>query len=268
MNRQASRSTALYLNEISQTETIDSEEERILIYRWQRKRDTVARDALVRSHLRFVVTVARQHTRDPERLPDFIAAGNVGLLIALDRFDLAKNMRFLTYAAWWIRKEIFDEDYSTSTVVYVPPHRQKARRKKVKAFQRALTERGPDAAEVQAIDPGEAEGTTLGLDLLREALEDRRARSGPGLSEGELAAVSAAPNEADDQDRLRRAIARLPSREQTVLNLYYGVKDDPRSLRQIAALLDCSSERVRQLKDDGLVALKHLLAEPLPTSGS
>ena len=225
-------------------------EERRLIQRWQKHKDTKARDTLVKSHLRFVVTVARKRTKDPEKLQDLIASGNIGLLKAVDRYDLARrpSPRFLTYAGWWIQKEIADEDYATTTVVHVPTHRQKAQRKAAKIYQRTVQAHGTEAKQLAKLDPGSPEGLSVSMEIVQELVEQE---------------APDAPHTADTRNAnqaLRDAIAKLPVREQTVLNLYFGVKDDPRNFSQIATLMDMCPERVRQIKLNGIKLLKGALA--------
>lgn len=242
------RSASLYYNEIARTTPInDPDEERRLIYQWKRYKNIAARNALLHSHLRFVVKVARRFSKDPGLLPDLIAAGNVGFIRALEKFELSKKTRLLTYAGWWIQEEIFKELYGSNSLVHVPVHRQKAQRKKAKSFQKALAEYGPDAAEVRHMDPGTPEGVTVALDVLRESEEDDPLRTPVSF---EARAVNS---------KLREAIASLPTREQTVLNLYYGIKDDKRNLVQIASILGMSPERVRQIKLNGEKQLRTTL---------
>ena len=244
-----SRSIVVYYSEISRTNPVnDPGEERRLILRWQKHKDLMARDTLIKSHLRFVVTLAKKRTRNSEKLQDLIAAGNLGLLKALDRFDLRKKVRFLTYASCWIQEEMFKEDYATTSLVHVPTHRQKAQRKKARQFQQALAQHGPDASSVQALDPGVPEGATIDIETLRDTYEEDPART-------------QVLYETDDANRrLRHAIGGLPDREQTVLNLYYGIKDEPRNLVQIGSFLGMSPERVRQIKIAGMRLLKETLA--------
>ncbi len=263
------RSVTLYYDEIGRTTPVsDPDEERRLILRWQKHKDAKARDILLKGHLRFVVKLARKRTKDHDRLQDLIAAGNLGLVKALDKYDLTRRppTRFLTYAGWWIQKEMLDNDYATSTLVHVPTHRQKAQRKKAKAFQLALQKHGP-TPQTTSLNPGYPEGMTVALDELRDVIENRRyfdeSHKVPGwVSENDIALMSESMRETTDTDRvLRLAISHLPPREQTVLNLYFGVKDDPRNLVQIAALLEMSPERVRQIKIAGVKQLKDVLAD-------
>jgi RNA polymerase sigma factor (sigma-70 family) len=243
----ASRTSATYYSEIARTPIIDDpDQEKQLLRRWQEKRDLKARDAIVQTHLRFVVKQAHKRTKDPEAVKDFIAAGNLGLLKAADKFDWKRKpyIRFLTYAGWWIYEEMSNQDYTSSTLVHVPAHRQKAQRRQAREYRAAIQENGPEF--VCDMDPGLPEGVVTTLDAARNA------------ADSELE-----PTSAYGAERLRalvrEGISRLPTREQTVLNLYYGVKDEPRNLVQIADLMGMCPERVRQIKINGMTLLHDVL---------
>lgn len=242
---------SIYGEEIARTPVVsDPEEERRLIWRWQKRKDLKARDALVQSHLRFVVQQARRRTKDPERVKDLVSAGNLGLLIAADRYNLNHRpvLRFLTYAGWWVRKEMSDLDYATASLVHVPTHRQKAQRRKARDFQRALQQGGPGAPE--GVDnPGAPDGATVPLELSHEA----------AAAESDILLFDMLET-TQTHTLLRNLISGLPLREQTVLNLYFGTKDEPRNLVQIAALMDRSSEHVRQIKINGMQLLRSALS--------
>ena len=95
-------------------------------------RNIAPRQKLIEGNLRFVMRVAKKYTNNPDYLQKLVSAGNVGLVIAVDRFDIVRNSRFLTYAAWWIRKEILDEMSSSSSPVHVPAYLQKQLRKEAR----------------------------------------------------------------------------------------------------------------------------------------
>lgn len=240
------RTSAAYYAEVARAETVnDPEEEKRLLRRWQEKRDVKARDAIVRTHLKFVVQQAHRRTKDPEAVKDFIASGNLGLLKAADKFDTRRKpyIRFLTYAGWWIYEEMSNQDYTSSTLVHVPAHRQKAQRRAAREFRAAIQEHGPE--HVQGMDPGLPEGVVTTLDAARNACDEKE----PGSAYGAERLRSL----------VRRGISLLPIREQTVLNLYFGVKDEPRNLVQIADLTGMCPERVRQIKINGMHLLQRVL---------
>lgn len=237
------RSAKLYYTDISKVPILKADEERKAIIRWRKYKDVAARDAVIKSSLRFVVTIARKHTKDPDRLSDLIAAGNVGLMNALDRFDIKKKFRFLTYAAWWIAESIHREIYAANPV-HIPTHRQKAQRKAAKEYAQAMAQKGPEDKSLQKLDQGLPDATAVALELLGDIAVD-------GLK-------STFNNKQADR-LLRSAIEELSPREQTVLYLYYGLKDQSRNLGQIARLIDMSPERVRQIKIAAVKTLKEIL---------
>lgn len=244
MSYELDRSAKLYYEDISKVPILTAEEERKLITLWKKKKDIKARDQVLKSCLRFVVSIARKHTKDPNRLPDLIAAGNVGLMNALDRFDVKKKFRFLTYAAWWIAESIHRETYAANPV-HIPTHRQKAQRKAAKEYAQALAKQGPESESLKALNPGLPDATAVALELLGDVAGDSK---------------NNITNKQADK-LLRKAIENLSTREQTVLYLYFGLKDTSRNLGQIARLLDMSPERIRQIKIAAVKALRDILAK-------
>lgn len=245
------RSASQYLGEIAQvTPVSDPLEERRLILRWQKHRDVTARDKIIASHLRFVVSVARKRSKNPDRLPDLISAGNIGLLKAIDKYDLNRKpaTRFLTYAGWWVQKEVADEDYATSSIVHVPTHRQKTQRREYRAHARAVAEYGEGSEQ-------ETKARPTPLDCLRSSVNDWL----DVAAECAVSSLIEGPDNASASKQVRRAIDLLPPREQTVLNLYFGVKEEPRTFIQIGALLGVSPEYVRQIKVMAAERLKAIL---------
>lgn len=250
MKNPVSRTAATYYAEIARTPLVDDPvEEKNFLRRWQEDKDIKARDAIINTHLRFVVKMAHKRTRDPEAVQDYIAAGNIGLLKAADKFQWWRKpyIRFLTYAGWWIYEEMSSQDYTSSTLVHVPAHRQKAQRKQAREYRNTMQEGGPDS--VADMDPGLPEGVVVTMDAIKYTANP---------PEGETESIFST-----DRMRtlLRASIARLPTREQTVLNLYFGMKDEPRNLVQIAAMLDVCPENIRQIKVKGMQLLYNDLKE-------
>ena len=240
------RTASMYYAEVARMPLVDDPtEEKRLLQRWQQRKDVRARNAIVQTHLRFVVKMAHKRSKDPEAVKDFIAAGNLGLLKATDKFDWSRKpyIRFLTYAGWWVYEEMSNQDYTTATLVHVPAHRQKAQRRNQREFRAAVQEHGPDSAAVRGMNPGLSESIVMPIEAARHTAN---------VADGE-------PTSTYGSDRLRaivrEGIGRLPSREQTVLNLFYGVKDDARNLVQIAAIMGMCPERVRQIKLNGMQLL-------------
>lgn len=199
------------------------------------------RARLVSGNLRFVIGQAHRYTSDPELFKDLISAGNIGLLNSIDRFDLSKGFRFLTYAGWWVRKEIRDE-LSKQTTVRVPVHRQKQRRKNRKNG----IETPPDVVM-----------TTLDVCDRWESID---------FEDGIIFEFSA--------DRLRDMLRRLTikQRDLCIVLYYFGIADqdrraEPKTLKEISEIVGVTPERVRQIKSSVIEKLKaHLETKGLTSS--
>lgn len=244
-------SSSLYYQDIARTPVVeDPREERRLIKRWQRNQDTKARDAVVQSHLRFVVKQAHKRTKDPIAVQDYIAAGNLGLLKAIDRFECDRKppIRFLTYAGWWVHKEMMDVDYATNSLVHVPTHRQKEQRRQAHAHTQAALKHGPNSAEAKATEFTRHADLVVTLDSVDDAELDCDTELANGYHAQQL------------RELVENAIAKLPPRESLILRLHFGLRDEPRNLVQIASLMQMTPERVRQIKVSALQMLKRELS--------
>jgi RNA polymerase sigma factor (sigma-70 family) len=244
---------AIYYNEIGRTPVIrDATEERRLIRLWQQNKDLKARDAVVQSHLKFVVRQAHKRTKDPTAVQDYIAVGNLGLLKAIDRFDCERKppIKFLTYAGWWVHKEMSDHDYATSSLVHVPTHRQKEYRRAARA------KRAAEAAGTPVPDADALVGTVPYCDgSALDSVDDDE------LSRGGTASAAEAAGADERREAVERILEELPNREAVILRLFFGFRGESRTLAQIAVLTHMTSEEVRQAKTRGLKLLRELLSE-------
>jgi RNA polymerase primary sigma factor len=254
-----------YLADIASTKPLSREREVELAARIK-EGDMEARDELVKANLLFVVSVARpfQHCGVP--LSDLIGAGNLGLMIAAERFDGTKGYKFISYAVWWIRQSILVAIAEQPRVVRLPMsqiglmQKMATRRKRLESGQDRDVEEWAEALGVSVERVTEAlvsEARLRSLD--REWGEEREGRS--------LADVVADPHQplpdaealqASDQAHLERLLSVLDNREQYVLRLYFGFEGgDPLTLEQIGRTLGLTRERVRQLKEKALAKLTH-----------
>jgi RNA polymerase primary sigma factor len=201
------------------------------------RRNFKARDRLISGALRFVVKVAKEYafrTKGPnfdnEVLTTLISAGNIGLLVAADKFDATRNTKFLTYAAWWVREKILEE-LDSQGIIRVPAHKQKALRAQRKYGNGTEVEAAHVTLDtVESIDAAGHCDHHLERDLVNTY----------GLS------------------ALRQALDALLFRERDkyIVLAYFGAREEPKNLRQISNRLDLSSERVRQIKKNTMEQLK------------
>ncbi len=256
-----------YLREISKYPLINRKEEARLA-RGIRRGDEDALDKLVRSNLRFVVSVSKKYRNQGVPLGDLISEGNVGLIRAARRFDEKKGTRFISYAVWWIRQAIFQALAEQSRIVRVPLNRAAVLHRIGRCRSGLLQDLGRDPtvgeiAEGLEICQEEVE-RTLTLSQLHLSLDapvspehdDRLLDSLPDP-------VSRAPDEATFEkaraDTLEAALSTLKERESTVLRLYFGLDGEAKTMEEIGVVLGVTRERVRQIKEAALAHLKRAL---------
>ena len=266
--RASSRAGSLdqYLKEISQYPLIDRAEEARLA-RLIRKGDEEALDKLVRSNLRFVVSVAKKYQNQGVPLSDLINEGNLGLIRAAHKFDEAKGIKFISYAVWWIRQAILQALAEQSRIVRVPLNRAGALYRIGRRSSTLLQELGrePTVAEIaEDLDVSKEEiESTLAISHSHLSLE---APMTPGEDNRLLDylpdQLSPGPEDEAFEHALKATIeeslSTLKEREAKILRLYFGLDDqDPMTLEQIGQILGITRERVRQIKEKALLRLRH-----------
>jgi RNA polymerase primary sigma factor len=254
-----------YLIEISKHELLSVEEEYSLAKK-VREGDLDALDLLVKSNLRFVVSVAKQYQGQGLSLNDLINDGNLGLIRAANKFDETKGFRFISYAVWWIRQAMTQSIVEQSKIIRTPISRNSSYSKVKKAFQLLEQEyqREPDSDAI-ATRAGVSESVVN--DYLNSILKTVSTDVSFGHeNEHTLADIIAdfAYNEPDNlliKQNMEKSIAQiideLPEREKDILVCYFGLNgDDPMTLEEIGEKYGLTRERVRQIKERTLERLK------------
>jgi RNA polymerase primary sigma factor len=256
-----------YLRDISAFPLISREEESILAV-GIRANDAESLDKLVRSNLRFVVSVAKKYQNQGVSLADLINEGNLGLIRAAHKFDETKGIKFITYAVWWIRQAILQALAEQSRIVRVPPNRAGALHRIGKRASLLRQELGREATHAEIADGMDisleevaktmsiSQGH-LSLDAPMSAGEDSR------LLDYIADTVNPPPDELTFEKALTEAIEEslsdLKEREAKILRLYFGLDGaEPMTLEEIGELLGITRERVRQIKEKALSRLRHV----------
>jgi RNA polymerase primary sigma factor len=256
-----------YLRDISVYPLIDrAEEVRLAI--GIRSEDPEALDKLVRSNLRFVVSVAKKYQNQGVALSDLINEGNLGLIRAAHKFDETKGIKFISYAVWWIRQAILQALAEQSRIVRVPLNRAGTLHRIGKRASALLQELGrePTNEEIaEEMDLTEEEvAKTMSISQTHLSLD---APLAPGEDNKLLDYLPDTYNPQPDEqtfekaltESIEEALASLKERESKILRLYFGLDgQEPLTLEEIGALLGITRERVRQIKEKALSRLRHV----------
>ena len=299
-SRSADRSIlSVYYASLAKNRQLTPEEERDLFLVYQRIRRKVDRykvrkrsphliaqlestltslgNIVVERNLKFVVKLARSFWLDGnvETFENLISSGNIGLIRAVERFDVYRRIRFLTYAANWIALEIRIE-LSNDNLVKVPIWWQKTLRK----IQKAYAELSPNEDRIMIIDLAKKakipvrHTKKLSTDGKTVAYKDIPSlkTSVPFLEEvhPDFAALSAdnLTINKNANDIIMAEVMKLNQVERLVILSVYGLDGkEPKNLRQISNILGNTGERVRQLKEKGLETLRRKIALPTEHGG-
>ena len=259
---------SIYLKEINRVPLLDHDEEYDLAVRAQ-KGDEKARERLVSANLRFVVAVAKKYQGQGLPLEDLIDEGNIGLLIAMDKFEPEKGYHFISYAVWWIRQSIMKAICEKSRAVRLPLNRanelfqiQKAQKNLMHAsvggevsIEEIAKEAGLEPAlvgellsisrETVSFDTPVGNGSDSSSSRLGDFIED------DGFGPEELAMQKCLREDID------KVLSTLSEKERDIITLRFGLNDTaPMSLKEIGEMYNLTKERIRQIEKRALERLK------------
>ncbi len=260
---------ALYLAEVARIPLLTEEEERELALR-MRDGDPHAREHLIVAHLRLVVAMAREYGDVGLDLLDLIQEGNLGLMEAVDRFEVERGVRLSAYARWWIRQAMGAAIERQAQLIRIPAHLFRA----IVRFQRLKAAFGGQEAE-EWTDFLRAPGMTAErLEHLERTVAEVISLDSPISDDEEMDTLDEiiadetvlpperAALEALLREELTAIVNRLPPRDAQVLRWRFGLEGaTPLTLAEVGAALGVSRERARQLEERALKRLKEAWGE-------
>lgn len=264
-----SESISKYFNEVSKIPLLTDGQEGELA-RKVLAGDEIALEKLVKSNLRFVISVAKQYQNRGLPLEDLVNDGNLGLIKAAKKFDNNRGFKFISYAVWWIRQAIMQSLAEQSRTVRIPSNQTTSINKinKTASYLEQTLEREPTDDEIQkALED---------IDITDIKVKDLRMVTGRTVSlespitedDGALTLMDFIPNKdslSPDSDLnkdsmksdLEKVLNRLGQRQKSVICMYFGLLgQQAMTLEEIGEHFELTRERVRQIKDGALKVLK------------
>jgi RNA polymerase primary sigma factor len=201
---------------------------------------------LLEGNLRFVITVAKQYQNQGLDFPDLIAEGNLGLMKAIQNFDWSKNLRFISYAVWWVKQSILQSLNDNARTIRLPVNvvqdLQRAK-KQVENSGAKLDDKFENLPSIIDLDMYiNEEGDTL-VDIIKN--EDADMPDAIFSNDGVL------------KSQLMSILSILDEREKVIIQDYFGISGTPRTLEDIGGDFNLTKERVRQIKEKALRKLRN-----------
>ncbi|HSD39707.1 MAG TPA: RNA polymerase sigma factor RpoS [Rhodocyclaceae bacterium] len=260
--------TQIYLNEIGINPLLTAEQEGILSRR-VKQGDFAARQKMIEHNLRLVVNIAKHYLNRGIPLLDLVEEGNLGLMHALDKFDPERGFRFSTYATWWIRQNIERAIMNQSRTIRLPVHVVKELNQVLRAQRQLEASNGfsatPEAIAERLDRPVADVRAVLALNEHTASL-DAPLDIDPNLSIGESIADEQAISpelnihNGEVESLIREWIAQLTDKQRLVIQYRYGIDDvEVLTLEDLAAQMDLTRERVRQIQLEALAQLRRLI---------
>ena len=255
-----------YLAEIKRYPLLEREEEARL-WAAMGDGDESARKSLILAYLRLVVSHARAYRNRGVDFLDLIEEGNLGLITAVDRFDVERGVHFSTYATWWIRQSITRAIADQARTIRIPVHMIETINKLIRTSRYLVQEIGREPTPEEI-----AERMDFSLDKVRKVLkiakepisldtpigEEEDSYLGDFIEDKKVVSPSEAVVHLNLSEQTRKVLATLTPREEKVLKMRFGIDEKAdHTLEEVGQNFDVTRERIRQIEAKALRKLRH-----------
>lgn len=259
-----------YLSDIGRIDLLSIEEE-LSLARRIKKGDQAALDKLIKTNLRFVVSVAKKYQNRGMQLCDLISEGNLGLIKAAERFDHTKGFKFISFAVWWIRQSIMQALAEQKRMIRLPGNQVLGILKinKVSEQLEQELERVPTYEEISEVaelstekiaDYLSSAPLSYSLDM---AVNDEGFTLMDTIANTNVANTDSVMMTESLSEDLNRTLGILPEREKWIITLFFGLDNHTAlTLDDMVDIFQLSKERIRQLKDRALKTLRQNCRTP------
>ncbi|MFA6856446.1 MAG: RNA polymerase sigma factor RpoD/SigA [Treponema sp.] len=259
---------AMYLKDINKIPLLSRKEETELALK-AKNGDTAAKNKIVNANLRFVVNVAKKYQNHGLDLPDLISEGNIGLLTAIDRFDVDKGYHFISYAVWWIRQSILKSICEKSRAIRLPLNRanelvQIEHARKAVTGDKTEEEEFREVAEMLNMDKEHVREMInisremVSLDAQVHSTENDNTAVGDFIEDSRYDDPDSAVMTNAMRHDIDNVLRSLKPNEAKVLRLRYGLNGaKPMSLKEVGDKCKLTKERIRQIEKHAIVRMQH-----------
>ena len=258
---------SMYLKEINRIPLLTHEEETELAIK-AKEGDQAAKNKIVNSNLRFVVNVAKKYQNHGIDLIDLISEGNIGLLVAIKKFDVSKGYHFISYAVWWIRQSILKAICEKSRAIRLPLNRanelvQIEHAKKIIGSNKTEQEEYEEIAAMLNMEPSHVrEMVNIAKEMVSLDAKVNNGEDNTNIADFQEDKLYGRPEDkaidismADDIDKV---LDTLRPTEAKVIRMRYGLNNTkPMSLKEVGDKCDLTKERLRQIEKHAIQRLQH-----------
>lgn len=258
---------SVYLKEINKIPLLTREEE-VRLAREAKKGSDEAKENIIKANLRFVVNVAKKYQNQGLSLDDLISEGNLGLITAVEKFDVDKGFHFISYAVWWIKQSILKALCEKSRMIRLPLNRANELIQIEKAKKEIERNKEGDAGLEEIADYLDLDKDRV-ADLIN-ASRDIASLESPLSTDRDTNTISdlMEDNRGEDpeqviinqnlQDSIRNVLQTLSEKEYKVIKYRFGLDGErPHSLKEIGDKYNLTKERIRQIEKRAINRLRH-----------